>query len=442
MPLAPKVETQSLSLRVNFAWTSIGTIVYAAMQWTQLIVMTKFATTEMVGLFTLALSVTAPIIMLTNAQLRNVQAADVKDKYRFNEYLAVRLVTTFAAVFIILFIAIISAYSTETILIIMAMAVAKSFEAISDIIFGVIQKYEHMDYIGKSQIIKGVTSFIILSITLLITDSIFLSVVSLATVWFLVLVLYDIPTSIMVIRNNYPHKFDKNKLTFSTIYQPYFNLRIIFNILRVVAPLSIVALLNSLVPNLPRYAIESEVGVSALGIFGSLAYMTFAIEIVVIAMGTTTTPRFAQYFLNNNFRGFLRLLAILVSILVIFGAGIIIGSILFGYEILLLIYQREYAEYVDVFIWLMIGAGTIAIGSFLGYVLTAIQAYNSQMIMVLFVTTVTLVASMILVPQYGLLGGAWVMLLSAVIRLLTFGFILVLSLYKASSRHKLASHEV
>src|SRR4051794_16358727 len=67
-----------LSLRANFTWTFVGNVIYAACQWGMLVVLAKVARPETVGNFALALAVTAPVIMLTNLQLRAVQATDAR----------------------------------------------------------------------------------------------------------------------------------------------------------------------------------------------------------------------------------------------------------------------------------------------------------------------------------------------------------------------------
>ena len=53
--------------------------------------MTKFGDVEMVGKYSLALAITAPLFMLTNFQLRAVQATDAQSEYHFGKYLGLRI---------------------------------------------------------------------------------------------------------------------------------------------------------------------------------------------------------------------------------------------------------------------------------------------------------------------------------------------------------------
>src|ERR1044072_4016691 len=66
----------SLSLRTNFSWTLAGNLIYSGCQWGVLIVLARLGSPEQVGQFALALAVTAPVIMLSNLQLRGVLATD------------------------------------------------------------------------------------------------------------------------------------------------------------------------------------------------------------------------------------------------------------------------------------------------------------------------------------------------------------------------------
>ena len=93
----------------------------------------KLGSPEMVGQFTLGLAVTAPVIMFTNLQLRGVQATDAKGDYVFSDYLGLRLIGTGLALLIIAGITFKAGYRWETSLVILAIALAKAFESISDV---------------------------------------------------------------------------------------------------------------------------------------------------------------------------------------------------------------------------------------------------------------------------------------------------------------------
>src|SRR5208283_4635069 len=138
--------------------------------WGILMVLAKLGSPEWVGQFALGLALTAPVIMLTNLQLRVIQATDARREYRFGHYLALRLVTTALSLFVIAGIA--CGYRLGTALVILAVGLAKAFASLSDVVYGLLQAHERMDRIALSMMIKGQLSLAALGATVFFTGSI------------------------------------------------------------------------------------------------------------------------------------------------------------------------------------------------------------------------------------------------------------------------------
>src|SRR5215211_4678278 len=175
------------TLRRNFVWTFIGNGLYAAAQWGMLTVIAKIGNPEMVGQFALGFAIAAPVMLFSNLNLRGVQATDAKYLYRFGDYLALRLITTILALVVIWGITFFTGYRRETALVILLIALAKAFESVSDVFYGLLQQREYMDRIAKSMIIKGGLSLIALGVGVYLTDSVLWGVVGLGLAWALLL---------------------------------------------------------------------------------------------------------------------------------------------------------------------------------------------------------------------------------------------------------------
>ena len=158
-----------LSLRSNFSWSFAGNVVYAGCQWGMLIVLAKLGSAERVGQFSLGLALTAPVIMVTNLQLRAIQATDAR-RDRFGHYLALHLATTALSLLVIAGIA--CGYRLETALVILAIGLAKALESLSDVVYGLMQARERIDRIALSMMIKGPLSLVALGATVYFTGSI------------------------------------------------------------------------------------------------------------------------------------------------------------------------------------------------------------------------------------------------------------------------------
>src|ERR1700761_4467989 len=99
---ASKPRARALSLRANFVWTFAGNIVYSGCQWGGLVVLAKLGSPELVGEYSLGLAIAMPVLMFAMLQLRPVIASDVREEYRFGDYLGFRILTTIVASLVIL----------------------------------------------------------------------------------------------------------------------------------------------------------------------------------------------------------------------------------------------------------------------------------------------------------------------------------------------------
>ncbi|BAZ00602.1 polysaccharide biosynthesis protein [Tolypothrix tenuis PCC 7101] len=392
-----------LTLKYNFSWTFIGNAVYAGCQWGMLVVMAKLGSPEMVGQFTLGLAVTAPVMMFTNLQLRAVQATDAKQQYLFSDYLGLRLLGTTIALVVIATIALISGYQWQTSLIILLVGLAKAFESISDVYYGLIQQHERMDRIAMSLMIKGSLSLLFLGMGVYISGNLVWGVVGLILAWAFVLIGYDIPSGVWLLKTS----VEDSQSPSHNRWRPRWHLKTLAKLSWLSLPLGLVMMLISLNDNIPRYLIKSYLGERSLGIFASMAYLMVAGNMVVLALGQSASPRLAKYYAQENSQAFRTLLIKLVAVGAFLGGIAILVALLAGREILTLFYKPEYAEHSDILIWLMLAAAIGYIGSFLGYGITATRAFSYFLLPYLMMTGITAIASVLLIPTYGLIGATW-----------------------------------
>lgn len=407
-----------LTLRRNFSWTFIGNVVYAACQWGMLVLLAKLGSPEMVGQFTLGLAVTAPVIMFTSLQLRAIQATDAKQQYAFGDYLGLRLLATGLALAIILAIILIAGYRWETSLVILVVGIAKALESISDLFYGLIQQHERMDRIAISMMIKGPLSLLFLGLGVYLTGSVLWGAVGLAFAWALVLLGYDIRSGASMLstsgQTTQSHITGKLKLT--AVIQPQWHWETLKKLVWLSLPLGFVMMLISLNTNIPRYFIEQYLGERELGFFAAISYLMVATGMVVNALGQSASPRLAKYYAVGNSQAFRALLLKLVGIGVVMGATGVLVSRVAGREILTLLYRPEYAEYVNLFVLLMVATAISDVSSFLGYGMTAARYFRIQMPLFAVVTTISAIGCFWLIPTYKLYGAAIALIIAAIVQ--------------------------
>lgn len=386
------------SLTTNVVWTLTGNVVYAACQWLMIVSIAKIGTPEMVGELALGLAVTAPVIMLTNLQLRGVLATDARGRFEFGHYAALRLMGTATALSVIGGVAVAASSSVEAASIVFSIGIAKAIESLSDLYYGWLQQGERMSRIATSMMMKGVATVGVFCPVLYLSHSLLLSVLSMAAAWLAILIGFD--RRVQSAPPSAP-AHERNRMT------PLWDLGKIAALARLAVPLGLVMMLLSLNANIPRYFIEHQLGEHALGIFAAVTYIAVAQGTVVNAVGQSVTPRLAKLYARRDRQQFVSMMVKLsFAGAVIGGLGILV-SLVAGRQLLTIIYRPQYAEAASVLAWSM-GAAAVAIcASFLGNGITAAHRFDVQVPLSICSTIACAIGCALLIPSHGLVGAVW-----------------------------------
>jgi O-antigen/teichoic acid export membrane protein len=409
----------ALPLWANFSWTLVGNVVYAACQWAMLVVLAKLGTPEMVGEFALALAVTAPVIMFANLQLRAIQATDAKKQYQFGDYLGLRLTTTLLALLFIIGITVVTGYRPAMTLVILVVGLAKAFESLSDVFYGLFQQHEWMARIAKSMMIKGPLSLLALGSGVALTHQLLWGAVGLAVSWGVILVCYDIPGGALVLKSmRKPGGAIASNVVAKDALRPRWKWNTLARLVWLALPLGIATLLISLTSNLPLYAMQHYWGERELGFFAAMASLMMAGNLVVSALGQSAVPRLAKHYADGDDAAFRGLLLRLVGAGALLGMLGVVLALVAGRQILTLLYRPEYANYPIALVWLMVAAAIYNVASLLGYGMTAARYFRPQMPLFAVVAGVVALGCLWLVPRYGVQGAALALVMSALTQLL------------------------
>jgi O-antigen/teichoic acid export membrane protein len=405
------------SLRHSFAWTLAGSLVYAGCQWGMLSVLAKLGSPAIVGQFALALAITAPVFMFTNLQLRGVQATDAQSEYEFPDYFTLRCLTMIAGMAIVAGVVAASRYDWTTSLVILLVAVAKAVESLSDVVAGLLQKFERLDRVAIGLMIRGGVSVSAFGIVFWKSNSLICATSALVVSWTAVVIAYDFQMAHKVLASKQvPLRFNRNNLQ---------------HLAFLALPIGIVSALFSLKANFPRYVVERLLGSSQLGILASLAYLVIVLEMISNALGQSVVARLSQMFAKRDFRQFRRLL----TKLLLFGAMLcaigVLAAAFMGRAVITMVYGPPYAADMRCFLVMVFTAGTNAIGSFLLYGLTAARNFKIQLPIVGCSVLVAIILSFALIPRYQLLGAALALLMSVIVQLLLSGLALIITLRSA-----------
>ncbi len=415
---APVAAVAAPPLRVSFSWTLGGNVVYAACQFGMLSVLAKLGSPSIVGQFALGLAITAPVFMLTNLQLRGVQATDARNEYGFADYFTLRLLSTLMGTLIIVLITAVATYDASTKMVILLVAAAKGIETIADVIAGHLQKFERLDQVARALMIRGAASVTTFTAVFWLTRNLIAAVGALALTWIAVIASYDLRV-ISRLLGERPQFF---RFSFGTLK----------SLLSVSWPLGVVMTLASLNINIPRYILEQKLGTAELGIFASLAYLLTAINLIVIALGQSVCTRMARLFADCEIQRFKALLGKLILFAGVLGMVALGAALIIGRPVLTLVYRPEYAEHVDLLLLMVVDATLVAIATFVGFGMTAARCFRPQMSIMAGTAVTTVAFTLALIPRFGLMGAGYGLLIASFLRA-TAGYVVLESAMKRQS---------
>jgi O-antigen/teichoic acid export membrane protein len=418
--MAP-VSLPRLSLRVNASWTLAGNIIYAACQWGMVVVLARLGAPELLGQFALGLAISTPVLMLTNLQLRALHSTDARHEYQPGDYLALRLAMTTLALLLIAGVVIFAGYPQATAFVILAVALAKAVEALSDVCYGAFQQHERLDRVARSMILRGGLGLLALGAGVALTGEVLWGALALALAWAGVLLAYDLPRNRALAAAHGAGRL-----------RPRWHGPTLLRLARLALPLGVVMMLVALNTNIPRYIVEQALGTSALGIFAAIAALERIGTTFVSALGQAASPRLARAYAAGNETAYRALVLKLVAGGGALGIVGVLLALLVGQPVLALLYEETYAR-ADVLAWVMLAAGLGYVASFLGYAATARRIIGWQPAILAATVSASLLASLLLVPAHSLVGAGQAMTIAAGV--MVAGYLSVFVLQKNPTQH-------
>ncbi|HLK69627.1 MAG TPA: lipopolysaccharide biosynthesis protein [Bryobacteraceae bacterium] len=400
----PQAATGALrpgaSVRANFVWVFVANTIYLASQWLIISTVAKLSSSEMVGQLSLGFAITAPIFLLSNLRLRTVLATDAHGEYGLPDYLAVRLLMTLAALAVVCGIGLLDSSTPQTALVVICVALAKSFESGSDLFYGLFLRCDQANRMTVSILVRGAGSVLAVAVACYFRRDAVSAAMALCLSSGLLLLLCDLPLAAACCR-----RMGDDGLRFR------WHIPTLRRLAARSAPLGTAAMLMSLGVNIPRYFIQHVLSASDVGLFSAVFYVAMAGGYAVSALAEGASPRLATTHAFGVRNEFNRVLRNLVSLGVAAGIGALLVFFAAGKEILAIVYRPEYVAGWRLLLCLGAAAVLANTASIFSYALIAVRRYRDQLGSLIAMTIVTTVACQFLVPAYALTGAAAAMML-------------------------------
>ena len=390
------------AVRGDFIWMSAGNIVFATCQWAMVSALAKLGSPEMVGVYALGIAVTTPPLMLAQLNLRSVIATDARQEHHFADYRDLRAISV-SLTLIGIAIFVVMRRSGQEALPILLIGLILGLQWMSDIYLGLLQARERIDRIAISVAMTGIVSLMALAITVRVSGSLNAGLSAVLLARLIVFLAYDSTNAVReYIPRSAPRRHWGGQL----------------RILRTSLPLGAVMMIGSVTPNLPRYFIAHLLGAGSLGIFSALASLMAAANLLINALGQASTSRLANLYSAGNALEFKRLTYGLIAAAAGLGLAGAIAASFIGPQVLTILFRREYAAHVDLLVTLAIAAAVTYIASLLGYAITACRCFSEQVPLQVATVAVAGITCALLVPRYGLEGGALALAAASLVQIL------------------------
>ncbi|MBW1991353.1 MAG: oligosaccharide flippase family protein [Deltaproteobacteria bacterium] len=424
----------ALTLRQNFLWTSLGNVVYGGFQWGIIIILCKLGNPEMVGHYALGVSICAPIFMFAGLNLRLVQATDVNHDYTFNHYLGLRLITSSLALAAVFLIVALLGYRFLLGAVILLVGIFKLLEALSETIYGFLQRIEQMDFIGISLTLKSLLSLLAFAAALALTHRLVWAVLGLAAASALTFICYDTHRCrrMMAAAVPAPAGYRVGASWVKTL-RPAWEWAVQLQLVKLSLPLGVAGMLIALTFNIPRYFIKYYLGAAELGIYSAMFQLMLAGSILMMAVGQTIQPRLARYYACRDLGAFCRLLFRGATVAALAGLAGWLFSLLWGKPILTIFYHQEYARHTACLQWVMASSIFYYLATILIFGVTAMRSFKNLLLPFAASAAAAGLSSWLLIPAFGLMGAAWALCIINLSNTVFLGLLIVF-LFRQAAR--------
>ncbi len=410
----PAAPVRPLSLRLNFSWVLAGNLARAGCRFGALLLLAYFCGLASAGRYAIAVALCNPIWAIVMLGLRGSLITDTRGEYSFADYLAVRLIASGIGLAAVAGVVLLGGYGVEVAAVILLVAFARLFEGISDILHGRLQQHERMDRISIALVIQGVTGLSLMVVVGILGGGTALMVASFPVAAALTLLFWDLPCSASISRaTSVGSSLWRQPLRWATLGR-----------LSVVAfPIAVAAFLIALIPQMPKYVINSIMGDEAVGVYAMISYWITLGMMVVAAMGNASAPRLAKYHASGDVRRFSRLLVRLVAL--VGGMGVVgVALVALLGPVVATYLGQEDSDLPRLALTLTLFAATLYVTGPLGRALGAMRKFWLQTIAVGLGIAVAVLLLPWAVRNRGLIGAAEAMTLSmSVVALVTAGLV-------------------
>lgn len=331
--MKPQRTNAELSLKKNVVWNTAGSVFYQGCMWLLTVLVVRLSSDyQNSGMLAFAMSVGNIFFVMGTYNMRTFQVSDVNGMYSTNNFVALRILTVSVSYALCLIYSAIIAPSVQTLFIVIVFLLFKADEAFVNVLYGADQTRMRLDYVGKSQIIRGILCITLFSVGMVLSDSLAFSIFLMFISCFTVTLIYDA-------RRTY-------SLTGSLL--PDISLKQCTTLLRRCFPAALGILIGNFIMSSARQYFGIAYGESALGIYASVATPCVVIQVLAQNLYTPMLGPIAREYRTGSVH--MAKIASAKLLALVAGVAFALSSILVlaGEPLLITLYGETIRPYVGV----------------------------------------------------------------------------------------------
>ena len=360
----------------NFIWNTIGNTLSAFNSLFFMIIATRINGLNDAGIFTLAFSTACILFAVGIYAGRVYQVTELDKKISDKDFIINRTISCLTMIILLLCFCFIKRYDFTKTTIFLLLTLYKAFDAFSDVIYGILQKNDKLEIVGKSLSIKSILSLFAFLVFDLIFKNIIIASLSVVLVYLIVLIVYDY-------RNAYKYINFETKINIKNVLNIFKNGFFVFAI----------SFLGMYVVNAPKYSIDNFLENDILTIFGIIVMPATIMSLVAQFLIHPYLNEMLRLYEEKDENKFKKLVLKIILMIIVFGIFATIIGFLIGTQVLGFIYGIDLSTYKIQLAVIIISATLYTIGTVCSSVLTTFRDTFSQFIIYVIVTLIAYISS-------------------------------------------------
>ena len=383
--------------RSVYIWNAVNAMVLALQSPVVLAVAARTNGEADAGVFSIALAEANLMYFLGQYGLRRYQSSDVREDFRFCEYHAMRLITTFFMIVGCLIYGLMgvinTGYSSDKFMVIMGICFIKAIQAYADVLHGHLQQKGRLDVAGKAATIRYTAELIAYVAVLILAHDLLLAVTACLAVSIVVFLLTSFNAT----------RFYTDTMKPSITWD-------VFKRLAVEGfPLFIGLFLNMYISNAPKYAIDTYLSDDIQAVYNMIFMPTYVVQMVTQFIFNPVLTVYAELWLSRERKKFLRFMKMIRNMcLAVLGLAVlaIVIAATIAIPVLSFLFGTDLSEYRAELCVIMFAGGMLGYSIYFSTLMAVIRAQKPLIYCYGIVSAMAFLLSGPFVKNYGIMGAA------------------------------------